>query len=220
VPNLLPVRVGLAEMLLEDRRVPEALPHLEELYRQAPDHAGVEPRLGMCRFFQNRTEEARRLMEAAVVHLPNDPALLIHRAKLDLQEGQAAEAEQRLRQVLRTDASDTEALYTLVSALQLQSRTDEAAAALKVYQRTKDEVVRANKPLEEVPDSPTARPADYAELATLLLRIGRERLGVYWLEQALERDPGLELAHEALAGYYDKKGEHDQAAAHRRKVKG
>jgi tetratricopeptide (TPR) repeat protein len=216
-PDLLVVRLRVAEMLLDDKRAPEAIPHLERLYRQAPDNPEVQARLGMCRFYENRPAEARRLMEAAAVHMPKDAALLIHLAKLDLQEGRAAEAEQRLRQVLAADRSDSEAWYTLSSVLQFQGRSSESAVAMKEYQRSKDEVDRANKLLQEVADSPKATAADYAEIGELLLRIGgRDRLGVYWLGQALERDPDCRPAHAALAAYYEKKGEAEKAAAHRR----
>jgi hypothetical protein len=73
--------------------------------------------------------------------------------------------------------------------------------------------------LQEVADSPSARPSDYAELGRLLLQIGRERLGVYWLERALEGNPdqqAAQAAHAALAEHFEKKGERDRAAAHRR----
>jgi predicted Zn-dependent protease len=215
-PDLMLVRLRVAEMLVEDKRLPEALPYLEELYRQAPDHPQVQARLGMCRFLQNRPEEARRLMEAAVVHLPKDPVLLIHLARLDVQAGKGADAEKWLRSVLTRDPSDTEALYTLSSALQLQGRTEEAVATLKQYKHYKERLDRANKLLREVADSPTATAADYAEVGSLLLNTGQERLGVYWLEQALERDPTHQPAHKVLAEYYEKKEDHETAAAHRR----
>jgi tetratricopeptide (TPR) repeat protein len=215
-PDLIPVRLRLAEMLLEDKRTPEALPHLERLNQQAPGHPQVQGLLGICRFFQNRPEEARQLMEAAVVHLPKDPSLLIHLAKLDLQQGRGADAEKLLLRVLKLDKSDTEALYNLASALQLQGRTKEAAATLKEYQHYRDWVDRANKLLREVADSPTATAADYAEIGRLLLHIGRDRLGVYWMERALDLDPGHRPAHAALAEHYEKIGDPERAAAHRR----
>jgi Tfp pilus assembly protein PilF len=155
-------------------------------------------------------------MEAALVHLPTDVSLLLHLAKLDLQEGHGAEAEQRLRKLLEVDRSDVEALYTLASALQLQNKTGEADAALKKYQRCKEQLDRANKLLQEVADSPTARAADYAEIGDLLLRIGRDRLGVYWLEQALKRDPSHQPAHAALAEHFTKAGNKEKAEEHRR----
>jgi tetratricopeptide (TPR) repeat protein len=217
-PDLVPVRLRVAEMLLEDKRVPDALPHLERLHRQLPDHPEVQARLGICRFYQNRTEEARRLMEAAVPRLARDPSLLIHLARLDLQQGQAAQAERRLRAVLRADPHDTEALYTLVSVQQFLGRTGEAAATLKEYEQCKERVNRTNQLLREVADRPTAKAADYAELGDLLLQIGRERQGLYWLEHALERNPAQLRAHQALATHYERKGDHERAAAHRRWV--
>ena len=218
-PNLLTIRLRVAEILLEEKRAPEAVPHLERLYRQAPDHPEVLARLGMCRFFQNRSAEARQLMEAAVVRLPDDPSLLISLARLDLQEGRASDAERRLRHILKADRSDTEALYSLVSALQVQGRTTEATSTLKEYQWFKDRVARINTLLRDVVDTPAARAADFAEVGDLLLQVGRERQGVYWLEQALEREPSHQTAHKALAAHYDKKGDQEHAAAHRRWLK-
>jgi tetratricopeptide (TPR) repeat protein len=215
-PNLVVARLRLAEMLLEEKRAPEAVPHLELLYRRDPENPQVQARLGLCRFYQNRPQEARRLMEAAVVHLPKDPSLLVHLAKLDLDDGKAVAAEQRLRKVLQTDPTDTEALITLASALRLQDRISEADEALKDFDRAKEKVDRFNKLLQQVADSPTAKAADYAEIGNLLLSIGKDRLGVYWLERALERDPGHQPTHKALAEYYEKQGDREQAALHRR----
>jgi tetratricopeptide (TPR) repeat protein len=214
-PDLMLVRLRVAEMLLEDKRVPEAVPHLERLYRQAPDNSEVQARLGTCRFYQNQTQEARRLMEAALPQLPRDAPLLISLAKLDFQEGRATDAEQRLRQAIQIDPSEYEALYTLVSVLQSQGRAKESAGILKEYQQRKERVDRANKLLQEIGDNPTAGPAEFAEIGDLLMSTGREHLGVYWLQQALERDPAHRPAHLLLADYYEKKGDHAKAESHR-----
>ncbi len=219
-PELVPVRLRVAEMLLEDKRAPEAVPHLEQLYRRVPEDPHVQARLGICRYFQNRPADARQLLEAAVVQLPKDPSLLIHLARLDLQEHRHADAERRLRQVLATDPSDTEALYTLSSVLQVQGRTAEAVATLKDYQHYKARLDRANKLLREVADSTQATAADYAEVGALLLEVGQQRVGLYWLHQALERDPGHRAAHAALAAHYDKRGDAQTAAEHRRWLAG
>lgn len=218
-PELIPVRLRVAEMLLEDKQAPEALPHLEKLYQQAPNDRQVQARLGMCRFLQGRADDARRLMEAAVVHLPYDPALLVSLAMLNLQEGKGPEAERWLRTVLETDPSDTEALYTLVSVLQLQGRSEESAAVLKDYERKRAQVDRINGLLKDVADSPTARPDDYAEIGRLLMEIGRDKNGLYWLDRALERDSGNQQAHRALAAYHGRKGDEAKAAFHRRSVR-
>jgi tetratricopeptide (TPR) repeat protein len=218
-PDLIPARLRVVEMLLEDKQAPEAVPHLERLVRQAPDNPQVQARLGMCRFLQGRGEEARRLMEAAVVHLPKDPALLVTLANLDLQDGRGADAERRLRTVLEADPSDTEALFVLGSALQLQGRTKEAADVLADYEKKRAIVNRINDLLKDAADSPTAKADDYAEIGQLFLQIGRDKFGVYWSERALERDPANQKAHAALAAYYDRKGDAANAAAHRRQIR-
>jgi tetratricopeptide (TPR) repeat protein len=215
-PELFPVRLQMAEMLLEDNQPQEALPHLEKLYRQDPDHPLVQARFGLCRFMQGEGKEARRLMEAAVVHLPNDPPLQIHLARLDLQEGRPAEAERRLRAVVQADPSDSEALYTLFVAVGAQERPDEAREILKAHEHAKVVLDRTNKLLREVVDSPAARVADYAELGELLLGIKQENRGLYWLYEALERDPEYQHAHRVLASYYERNGEAHKAEAHRR----
>jgi predicted Zn-dependent protease len=214
--SLFPVRLRVAEMLLEDHRGAEARPHLERLRREAPGDPMVLARLGTCQLLLGRPKEARQLMEAAIVHLPDDYALQIDLAKLDVQEGRGAAAERMLRKVLRGSPAETEALHNLVAALQLQGRIDEALAAAKEYERYKALVERSNKLLQEVVDSPTAGADDYAETGRLLILRGNAQQGVYWLEQALARDPAHRAAHQALAEYYDKKGDREQGAAHRR----
>ena len=214
-PDLVPVRLRVAEMLLEDKQAPEALPHLERLSRQVPDDPTVQARMGMCLFLQGQAQEARRLMEAAAAHLPNDAPLLVALANLELQEGRAAEAERWLRAVLAADPSDTEALFVLANALQLQGRAQESAAVLADYERKRTVVDRINDLLKDKADSPTAGAADYAEIGALFFQIGRAKFGVYWAERALERDPENPQAHEALAAHYEAKGDAARAAAHR-----
>ena len=218
-PDLIPVRLRIAEMLLEDKQAPEALPHLERLLQQAPDNPFVQARMGMCRFLQGRNDEARRLMEAAVVHLPYEPALLVSLANLDLQENKPADAERRLRAVLKVDPSDTEALFVLASALQLQGRSAEAAVVLDSYEKKRVVVDRINGLLKDKADSPTATAGDYAEIGQLFLQIGREKFGTYWLERALERDSTNQAAHRALAAHYERKGDAGAAATHRRQIR-
>jgi tetratricopeptide (TPR) repeat protein len=218
-PSLLAVRLRLVEMFLEDKQAPDALPHLEILYKQAPQDVRVRARLGMCRFLQGQTKEARQLMEGALSEMPNDAPLLISLASLDLQEGRAVEAERLLRAVLEADPVDTEALFVLASALQFQNRTDEATTVLAEHERKRALINRLNALLKDAADSPTATADNYAELGNLFLQIGRDKVALYWLDRALDREPGNARAHNSLAGYYEGKGDRTQAEAHRRQIR-
>lgn len=214
-PDMVPARLRIAEMLLEDKQAPDALPHLEYLTRQVPNDPQVKARMGICLFLQGRSEESRRLMESAVQYLPNDPALLVTLANLELQDGRAAEAERHLQAVLKTDRSDTEALFVLVSALQLLGRTEESAAVLAEYNQKRAIVETINELLKDKADSASGTAEDYATIGRLFLQINRDKLGVYWLEKALERNSDCQSAHLTLADHYTKKGDAKAAARHR-----
>ncbi|MCI0700617.1 MAG: tetratricopeptide repeat protein [Planctomycetia bacterium] len=168
-PDMLLARLRVAEMHLHDKQAPEAYPHLERLYKQAPNDPRVQARMGMCLFLMGRPE-ARQLMESAVIELPNDASLLIALATLDIQQGRGADAEHRLRIVLADDPADTEALFVLASALQLQDRTAEASVVLADYEKKRKLVDRINALLKDVADSPTAGADDYAELGQFFSR--------------------------------------------------
>jgi tetratricopeptide (TPR) repeat protein len=217
-PDLTRIRLRVAEMLLADQKPVEALPHLERLIHQLPDNPEVQARLGQCRFVQGQTEEARRLLEGAVARLPEDLVLLLTLSKLDLEEGRPVEAEQWVRRALRVDPFDVEAEYALVSCLQSQGRRAEAATALERSTKHRVLVARANKMLLDEANRPSTDPDKAAELGSLLLQIGKDQLGVHWLEQALVRDPTYQPAHKALVEFYEQKGEANKAAAHRRRL--
>jgi type IV pilus assembly protein PilF len=220
-PDLVPVRLRVAEMLLSDKQTLEALPHLERLRKQCPGRADVLARLGQCRFLQGQVKEARRLMETAVKDLPNDSALLLNLAQLELQEGHPTKAEGWLRRALKVDPGDTDSQYTLVTILQVLGRREEAAAALERRQKNTAVLERTNQLLkDEAKQQGSKDPGPPSEIGTLLLQIGQDQKGLYWLEQALQRDPTHEPTHRVLADYYERHGEHEKAATHRRWLTG
>jgi tetratricopeptide (TPR) repeat protein len=218
-PGLVPVRLRLAEMHLEDHQPVEAAAHLEHLRARHPDRPEVAARLGQCRFLQGEHAEARRLLEEAVARLPDHRYVLLHLARLDLQDRQPARAEARVRRLLELDRADTEARYVLATALKHQRRDREAAAALAEYETYKDLLGRSNKLLTDEGRRPSRDPDRLTELGVLLLRVGQERQAVHWLDQALRLDPEHQGAHRALAEHFEQKGDAEQAAAHRRRLR-
>jgi tetratricopeptide (TPR) repeat protein len=216
-PDLVPVRLRVAEMLLEKKDPLAAQEHLERLRKQSSEPA-IVARLGQCRFLQGKNEEARKLLEDAEKKLPDDPALLICLGKLDIQDEREAMAEKRLRRALKADVTDLEALYTLVTCLQLQGRKKEASAALDQYKERKNSVDQVNHLLQAEAKNPTKGPDPPSKIGALFISIGHERLGLYWLEQALLRDPRHRESHKILAEYYESKGQKDKAALHRKRL--
>jgi Tfp pilus assembly protein PilF len=218
--DLVPARLRLAELLLQENEVAEAAGHLELLHSRHPDRADVTARLGQCRFQQGRADEARRLLEAAEARLPDDPFLLIHLAKLDLQDSDPARAERRVRHLLAVDPADAEGQYVLIQVLRQQGKRDEAEACQGRYRDTQALLRRVNVLLRDEVERSPSDPATPSEAGMGLLRLGQDRLALYWLHEALRRDPDHQPSHRALADYYQRKGNQAKAAVHRRRLTG
>jgi tetratricopeptide (TPR) repeat protein len=219
-PTMVPARLRLAELYLAKSNAPAALPHLERLMAQCPERPEVVARMGQCRFLEGKLEEARPLLESAVARLPDDPDLLIYLAKLDMEQGRPADGEKRLRHLLQVDPTDQEGEFTLVDCLKRQGRAEEAAAMLARHEKHKALLLRANKLLKDDAEQPSRDPSIPTQIGTIFLELGQERLGLFWLNQALSRDARYQPAHKALADYYESKGEKDKAAEHRRQLAG
>ena len=70
---------------------------------------------------------------------------------------------------------------------------------------------------EVMPNNPHD-PALHFELGELLTRVGQGELGVSWFHSALRQDPGYAPAHRALAEHYERVGDRERAASHRRQA--
>jgi predicted Zn-dependent protease len=215
-PDLVPVRLRIAEIHLAQHSPGHALPHLLRLRRQHPDRADILARLGECRFLQGRAPEARQLLEKAAAQLPRDMPVFQTLAKLELEQGRPKAAEKWSRRALKADPAYTEAWHTLATSLQRQGRRSEADQARAEYRINRDALQQSTLLLKEEAQHPTDSPTTPWKIGVLLLRVGQDRQGEYWLKQALMRDANHRPSHQALAELYAKKGDREKAAHHRR----
>lgn len=214
-PDNVRIRLRIGEMLLHDKMPQEALEYLEVLHKENPEDHIIQARLGQCYYLQGKSQEARRLLETAKENLPNDALVFQYLAKLELQEGDPEKAEEYLRQSMKIDPGDTDTQYTLVNALQAQGRRDEAEKALAAYKTHKALLERANDLLVEEATSPSNQPDGPHEVGDALLKMGHDKLGLFWLEKALERDPSHVPTHRILAEFYAANGQSQLSAHHR-----
>ncbi len=98
---------------------------------------------------------ASRLLDAAEDHMPDDPMVLEHKARLALQQGDPAKAESLYRRILTYLPGNNQARLLLAGALDEQGKTSEAIALL-----------------ERVPPGTAMRNYD-AALASLYLKDGQ-----------------------------------------------
>jgi tetratricopeptide (TPR) repeat protein len=220
-PDHFTVRFRLAEVYLERNDPLSALPILEQLRKEFPDRADVQARFGQCRFMQGEMGEARTLLEDAVEKLPKDSTALIYLAKIDIQATPPLleEAEALLRRSLDLDPTDVETQHLLIRCLERQGRSKEAQVMQKQEDNDRAMLKRVSETLKK--DSVTD-PASITEVGLLFLRAHNEqneRLGLYWLNRALDTDPDYQPALRALVEHYERNGQETKAAVHRRRLK-
>src|SRR5262249_39650962 len=96
-PGRDPVRLRVAELLIQKNRGEEALPYLEALAQTRPNDPTVRLCRVRCALLLHHTEEARALLEVLVTDHPRDAQAWGERGKLALQQGDLPRAEEWLR---------------------------------------------------------------------------------------------------------------------------
>ena len=96
----------------------------------------------------------------------------------------------------------------------------EADAAQEQHEKDMALLLKVNRMLAENADSnhPVRTANDFYDAGALFLRTKQDRQAKYWLNRALELDPGHQPTLKALAEYYEGKGAKGMAAAYRQRV--
>jgi tetratricopeptide (TPR) repeat protein len=216
-PDRLEVRLRLASLYLDNKKPVEALPHFERLARSHPDNPEVLAGLAQCLVYQGETDKARDLLDRALAKQPDQVRALTLRGQIDCEKERPAEGEVWLRKALALKPRDKDALFQLSTCLKQQPGREREAA--EVHARH-EAVVADLLQVRALLDGPVLRSPQDPDLLTqvgvLLLRLGEDKHGVDYLRRALHEDERFKPAHEALARYYEDKGDLKGAAEHRR----
>jgi predicted Zn-dependent protease len=208
------IRLRLAEILLQQNRAKDALAHLQQLRERQPGNSAVAVSLARCRRRLGQVDEARQLLDQLLTERPRDLEALSERGALALEVGQPADAESWLRTALSQDPHNRQVNYSLCQCLQRLGKHDEAQTYLAKLRQIDDELKRMGQVVGEVMKRPHD-PALRCEAGVIFLRNGKPEDGLHWLITALQEDPRHRPTHQALAEYYERIGNKEQAARHR-----
>jgi tetratricopeptide (TPR) repeat protein len=217
-PDDADARFRLADLYLIDTRTADARPHVDWLRENRPDAKELPYRLGLCLYQEGRLDEARPLLARAVDAARGDTNPPLALGRLELQANDPTAAERWLRHALRIDPRDPDALFSLSNCLTQLGQDAEAADLLARYRQASAELKRANDLLQEEAKTPTNDPDKHVAIGEALLKVDQDATGVYWLNRALELNSSHPLAHRRLAEYYERKGQPQQAAHHRKQA--
>jgi tetratricopeptide (TPR) repeat protein len=210
-------RLRLAETLLITGPASAALDHFARLRQHQPGKQTVLLGLACCWRQLGQADEARRLLDGLLEHLPSDDpnqdaVLVRERGRLALDEGELAKAEEWLRQAVDLAPHDRQANYNLYQCLLQRGQREDASR--RRLERIDADLKRIDLVLKEVLKAPYDPSLRY-EAGVIFLRNGETEKGLRWLGMALQQDPWHRPAHETLASYYQGTGRLDLAARHR-----
>lgn len=216
-PGRSEVRLRLTYLYLSHNDPVLAEPHLRILEKEQPGRLEVLLCLVEFHFLKGEEKETRALLDRVLADHPDEPMALLYLGKLDLQTGRPDEAEAYFRRVLKDDKHNTEAWNGLYDSLRGQpGREAEADDAQKKLEETAAFGHRFQQLLSGEVEQASTNPEPAYELGKMNLELGREDLGLYWLNTALKRDPDHKPTHALLADYLAKKGDKEAAARHHR----
>jgi tetratricopeptide (TPR) repeat protein len=218
-PERADIRLRLAQVLNASNRQPEAMPHLEQLRRELTDDPDVPTALASCLVHQDRMEEAAALLDAVLKDHPDHFDALLQRGSLELTLGHPAQAEPWLRKALEVKPHDKEARYSLYQSLQRQPERQEEAERERV--RWDQESKKQQRLTSLLRRYLAAHPNDVElarEAGELLLELGEEQHGLFWLRRALANNPHHVPSHRALLAYYERTNQPDKADEERRQL--
>jgi tetratricopeptide (TPR) repeat protein len=208
-------RLRLADLLVERQQAAEALPHYERLHERQTGNRAARLGLARCLTRTSRVAEAVPLLDALLSEAPNDPLALAERGKAAQQAGEPEAAEKWLRRAVELAPYERDAVYNLSQCLEALNRREEAEKWQKALDRIDADLARLNEVTKQVAEK-THDAGPRCEAGQIMLRNGLEQEGLRWLASALEIDPRHAETHLVLADYFEKKGQTEEAAAHRR----
>jgi tetratricopeptide (TPR) repeat protein len=214
-PKLDVVRTRLACCLVALNRHAEAMPHYRELLEGHPDDPEALLGLATCCQAQGEFSEAAAALDRLLQIDPERGSALALRGRVAYALGNPREAEKWLQQGLARAPHDAPAYYALSRCL--RDRGDQAGASRA--QARADELTANWKRAHEITAQIARKPRDpelRCKAGELLLGLGQETIGLNWLYSALQIDPTQPAAHQALAVYYERKGDRTRAAEHKR----
>ena len=197
-PTPLAPRRGLAAALENLLRFEEALVAWNAVLAVEPEDGEAVVGRSNCLARTGAADTARDELSRWLAAHPRDLAALEAVGRLELVEGHAEAAIERLSAAVVLRHEDAELRYALGRALRLAGREAEAGEHLAYRQAAEEPLARLRELLNEFP----ARPEDpdiRAEIGELTYRWKSQEDGLWWSAAALDLDPDHEAARALLA---------------------
>lgn len=125
-PGQVSAGVSLAQLYLQQNRLPQSLALARDLAKRYPRHAGLQNLLGDMLLRSGQMAPARQAYEQALGLDPKLPSARLQLARMDINANQLAAAEQRLSGLLRDAPRNSDAMAEMARIQERKGQTEEA----------------------------------------------------------------------------------------------
>jgi tetratricopeptide (TPR) repeat protein len=225
--NDLALKSQQAKRDMEAGRFAQAAAIYQEIARALPNNPGIVMNLGLALHSAGKYQEASQQFQAVLKMQPDFVPALVLLGIDYLKLGAAPKAIEPLTRAIRADPKNKIALLELADAHLSLGRAQEAATYFTRLSELDPMHSKALQGLglaylalarQEFEKLPEESPYWYALLARSKAEQGQYRTAFHLYREALEREPSLPGAHEAIAQIYRATGHPDWAAAEARKA--
>jgi predicted Zn-dependent protease len=194
--------LGLGQLMVDLKKPADSIPFFK--IALASKSLGPAAAVGLAGSLQaeSRIEEAVQVLNQASERFPNDYRLLVEKANLDIEQGRYAEAEELLRDDVKSGSKRREIRYAYALALRGLGKVEDSVPHFEYAAEAAKETSTANRKVREVADQPDNLQLRY-EIGAAHLRYGNTEDGMMWLQSVLNIDPKHQPTHLALAEYYE-----------------
>ncbi len=204
-----------AELLLEQKRAPEAEKILLSVHGEMADSAQVKYLLSECRFQQNDYKEALRYIDEAIGLFPESAYYYAHKANVLLNDNKVKDAFQNIEHAIYLDPEESY-FWSIKAVLLYDDRKYEEALAaangglasdpedsvcLNIRSLSLAKLNRVDEAGETIKDALKSNPNDsftYASQGFISLQEGKSREALELFREALRINPGSSYAKSGL----------------------
>lgn len=214
-PDETVMRLRLAEKLIELREFDEAGDLLKHCAEQEPENQEILMVRSSYLSAQGDVDGARQALERLLARAPDHFEARRLLGEIELSLGRFQEALPHLEAAVGWRPYDTTTHNALARTLRALGRANEAQPHFDYVKEAEEPLSRMERQLRLVVERPGDAELRY-EIGVILLNYGSPGDGAKWLRTVLQLDPDHRGAHQALATYYETRGDWRKALEHRR----
>ena len=223
-PNFVPLYLQAGIAYQGDQQLELAESMLDRYLNSQPDNADALLSYSEALRKLGRAPEALERIEKSIESV-RDPtrkiqsSLTLQIAKLYLDAEENQKVIDTLDRLSKEWPEDVEIASTLSQAYQRLGDESRSAAYAAIADAGQKQTVLADRMLFELLSNPNRTAQQCYDFGHLLLHKQSRESGVYWLEAALTLDENFTPAHEDMVLYYERTGQGQLAAVHKRYIR-